>query len=100
LRRSPLKRRQALRAQSERAVAYQDELWEVAPLVKARADGICEVCHFAPIEHLHHKLRRSQGGSNHISNLLGVCREDHEFIHSNPAYAYEKGWLIRGNRRR
>jgi hypothetical protein len=95
MKRSPLKRRQALRARSERKVAYDDELLSMRELVLARAMGVCEICRWAPIAHLHHKLRRSQGGTNDLSNLLGVCLDDHEFLHANPAYSYEKGWLVR-----
>lgn len=95
-----MQRRKALRAKSERKIAYDDELVAMRELVWARADGLCEICHHVPIAHLHHKLRRSQGGTNEMSNLLGVCLEDHEFLHANPQYSYDQGWLLRRSRQR
>jgi 5-methylcytosine-specific restriction endonuclease McrA len=74
-------------------VAFSEELNEIRPLVQARANGICEVCHFAPLAHIHHKLRRSQGGGNELSNLLGVCLDCHDFIHRHPEQSYMKGYL-------
>ncbi|HXA33387.1 MAG TPA: HNH endonuclease signature motif containing protein [Acidimicrobiales bacterium] len=81
---------------SPRAVAFADELFEITPLVKARAGHQCEV----PGEHLgglsvHHRLRRSQGGTNDLENLLLVCARHHRHIHDHPAASYEAGTLLR-----
>ena len=50
--------------------------------------------------HKHHIQRRSQGGSNDPENLLAVCAgpgtpDHHGFIHANPAWSYEHGYLKR-----
>jgi len=44
----------------------------------------------------HHKLRRSQGGTDDKSNTIDCCWTCHNVtIHGNPALAYEMGWLVR-----
>jgi hypothetical protein len=48
-----------------------------------------------PATERHHKLRRSQGGSDDASNTADVCGVHHAWIHANPAESYEAGWLIR-----
>lgn len=49
--------------------------------VYARQNGICPFCGM-PIEHYHHIVSRSQGGSDLPENLIGVCRNCHEKIHT------------------
>lgn len=100
MKRSALTRKTRIKTISERELERRIELEEVRPLIEARSLGVCEICRWATGVHLHHKLRRSQGGTNTLDNLLLVCSEDHEFIHSNPEQSYEKGWLIRSSRRR
>ena len=55
-------------------LSFKHELEEMRPLVEHRAGHVCERCGAAPIDHVHHRLRRSQGGTNMLVNLLGVCR--------------------------
>jgi hypothetical protein len=55
----------------------------------------CEVCDEHPATERHHKLRRSQGGSDEEANTLDVCLVCHLRIHANPAWSYEHGFLIR-----
>lgn len=43
----------------------------------------------------HHKLRRSQGGTDDKGNTMDCCSIHHSEIHANPARSYENGWLIR-----
>jgi 5-methylcytosine-specific restriction endonuclease McrA len=94
----PLKRRKRLKAHSERGLVYLEELMEMAPLVMARANYMCEVrlegCEYE-IHHIHHRLRRSQGGRNTMANLVGCCMECHARIHANPDWSYKTGWLLR-----
>jgi 5-methylcytosine-specific restriction endonuclease McrA len=93
-----LKRRTRLKAHSERGLVYLEELIEMRPLVLARAGHMCEVrlegCEYA-IAHIHHRLRRSQGGKNTMENLVGCCMECHARIHANPDWSYRMGWLNR-----
>lgn len=60
-------------------------------LCEARIDGVCTEVG----EHVHHVRRRSQGGADDPSNLLMVCRADHDWIHANPEKARELGLLAR-----
>lgn len=112
-----LKRKTPLRAVSPHRRAYEAELDRVTPSLLKRAEGRCELTEYAgcfynlPISlteveagtvpvcggppHRHHILRRAQGGTNDLSNLLYVCRNHHDFIHSRPRLARERGWLMR-----
>jgi len=66
--------------------------------IERRSNRQCEVgTKFCTIkgEHIHHRLRRSQGGGGTVQNGLMCCRACHDWIHANPAIAYEKGWLLR-----
>ena len=80
---------------SQRGSSFAAELEEMRPLVKHRAGHICERCGAAPIDHVHHRLRRSQGGTNMLVNLLGVCSRCHTAIHDRPQQSYEEGTLLR-----
>jgi hypothetical protein len=72
----------------------KDELDAVTPALLERAGYRCEICRVAPIEHRHHRLRRSQGGTNELDNLLALCHTHHEYVHRNPAESYRQGWLL------
>ena len=65
--------------------------------VRRRANGFCEVlafrCEIKGV-HIHHRLMRSQGGGHEAENLLLVCDSCHRYIHDQPEYAYERGWLL------
>lgn len=43
----------------------------------------------------HHRKLRSQGGGNEPENLARVCTPCHVFLHANPAWSYERGWLVK-----
>lgn len=118
-----MKRHTPLRARSERRIAFAIELDAVTDALYARAGDVCEICREAEIHplcgpcrgrtmadwceqcvdllrfgllgHRHHRLRRGQGGTNDLSNLLALCEEDHERVHAYPALSYEAGWLLR-----
>jgi hypothetical protein len=59
---------------------------------------VCEVgragCCTGRAEHRHHRLRRSQGGSDDPANTIDVCGACHALIHSRPALGYAHGWLL------
>ena len=93
MKRSPLRRKP-----SARVLRFRDDLDAITPALVKRAGGKCELagvglCSGRP--HRHHKLRRSQGGTNDLDNLLYVCDAHHEIIHRNPAWAYTHGYLTR-----
>lgn len=46
------------------------------------------------ILHAHHRLRRSQGGTNDPVNIMLVSPNLHDWIHRNPLQAYKLGWLV------
>lgn len=70
-------------------------------LVLDRANGWCEarisgVC-TRIAAHVHHVQRRSQGGTNDLSNLLALCPACHDHIHANPSWAMRAGLLRSGS---
>lgn len=91
-------KRKPMRRVAPRSVSYRAELESLRPLIEARSHAMCEAkfdgCRIRPVT-LHHRLRRSQGGKNTLTNVVGVCPPCHERIHANPAQSYEDGWLIR-----
>ena len=58
--------------------------------VSDRQNGVCPFCG-KPIEHYHHIVPRSQGGSDLPENILGVCLECHEKIHTGSLETKIKG---------
>lgn len=67
-----------------------------------RARGMCQAqiaraaC-TGRAEHAHHRLMRSAGGGDELSNLLAVCGRCHDFIHLNPEWSYDRGFLRRAH---
>lgn len=72
-----------------RGMARPDE-----PLATYCQVGRAECC-TGRAEHRHHRLRRSQGGTDDATNTLDVCRSCHDLIHARPSLAYAHGWLLR-----
>ncbi len=91
MKRTALKRRTPLRSKPGPGIKL-----DVLQALWRRSQGRCEVrtCHRSA-EHPHHRLRRSQGGEDSLSNLLCVCAACHRHIHDNPAWAYDQGYMIR-----
>lgn len=81
------KRRRQQRAWSgiREQVIERDQTCQLA----ARMEG--HQCYGAG--HVHHILRRSQGGSDHPSNLVLLCAAAHDWTHNNPAEAALFGLL-------
>lgn len=88
MKRSPLRRRTPLRA--NRAPTRARSLDPLAIWCEADLPGCA-----GRAVHRHHIQRRSQGGSDGRSNTTDICGACHRFIHENPAWAYEHGWLRR-----
>lgn len=68
--------------------------------VMARSKGRCELrlpgCR-GIADCLHHRLRRSHGGSHTADNLLALDNAGcHSHVHAHVAEAYARGWMIRG----
>ena len=82
------------------------DLRDVRPILVARAAGHCDHCGTPfriaddghPVAQMHHRLRRSQGGTDCPSNLLLVrpeCHTVHQLsIHQEPAWSVENGWIV------
>lgn len=88
-------------ARVERRHPADDEpTWaEAVRAVRARSGGRCEVgivrgC-TGRHEHTHHRRLRSQGGTHHPYNLLGICRPCHDAAHAYPDRSYRAGILVR-----
>lgn len=65
--------------------------------VRRRSGGFCQVLALGCMGkgvHLHHRLMRSQGGGHEAENLTLCCESCHSFIHANPEWSYERGWLL------
>ena len=54
----------------------------------------CECCDLAPSTEIHHRRGRWKSRLNATEWWLGICRPCHDYIHGNPAWAYERGYLI------
>lgn len=65
-----------------------------------RAQGYCEKCGYwtGDLFAAHHRKLRSQGGKDHIQNLVALCHQCHNLgthaIHLNPKQAVEGGWIV------
>ena len=46
-------------------------------------NGKCLLCGCKDIEHYHHIVPRSQGGSDSIDNIAGLCKECHDAVHKD-----------------
>ncbi len=91
------------RQQSAKAKATEAMLDEARPRVWKRAEYRCEL-RISPecsgrAEDLHHTKMRSGGWSldeMHADGaLMASCRECHLFVHSHPAIAEERGFIVR-----
>jgi hypothetical protein len=100
VKRSPLKRRTALRRTLWiRKPTRQQSGWAKAvKAVRVRSGDRCEAG--TPLctgisQQTHHRLKRSQGGKADPAILMRICNHCDVFIEANPAIAYERGWLIK-----
>lgn len=69
--------------------------------VYERSDGRCEInatwsCS-GMCEEVHHKQGRIGDRMLDMEKMAGICRNCHDFINSNPALAYDRGWMLRRN---
>lgn len=75
-------------------------LRQVRVLVLERAAGMCECgCErpHGPSPHVHHILRRSQGGGHDPANLLVLSAQHHAWVHEHIQDAIDRGLLARSH---
>lgn len=93
---SKLSRTTSLRKVGKRGRANRSELDRVRASVLKRARNRCERCglpsDIVGALHLHHRLRRSQGGAHEAENLAALCHECHAKVHLGVADAHL--WLV------
>lgn len=53
-----------------------------AEYIKTKQNGRCAICNES-IEHIHHIVPRSKGGSDNIKNLIGLCKHCHDMVHKD-----------------
>lgn len=58
-----------------------------------RGVALCEVCVKNPATEIHHKRGREGADLLDPSGFMGVCSKCHREIHSEPQWAYLKGYL-------
>lgn len=67
-----------------------------AMMCEARLPEVCR----GPVESMHHRWKRSQGGLWSPANILGVCGHGtigcHGYIEANPVSAMRRGLWLRG----
>lgn len=68
----------------------------VRAAVADRSGGRCERAGCTErAAHMHHVLRRSQGGTHTPTNLAHLCATCHMWVHRNPNQARAEGLLTR-----
>lgn len=55
----------------------------------ARIEGVCT----GKPDHVHHVIRRGQGGDAGMGNLITLCFECHEHIHRHVEWARSHGYI-------
>ena len=59
----------------------------------ARCEIRAPVCS-GPVVDRHHRKLRKHRGCDCRENTLDACDPCHDYVHLNPAVAYEHGWLL------
>ena len=95
LKRTALKQRSSKKARTDR------EWPAVRAAVIERDGGMCQAlvakdC-TGRAEHVHHIVRRSQGGLHDMDDLVSLCRACHDYCHSEVAWSVANGFLRRSH---
>ncbi|RIJ76594.1 HNH endonuclease [Nakamurella silvestris] len=68
---------------------------QVRPLLRARADEVCELCGERRGEEAHHRQKRRGPDRDVLSNLLWLCSACHHVrVHAHPSDARLMGWIV------
>lgn len=59
-----------------------------------RSFGLCEGCGKVQATQMHHRLHRSHGGDERVTNLLHLCLTCHQSAHLD-SDRYVLGWAVR-----
>jgi hypothetical protein len=62
--------------------------------IRARDQHRCARCGSAAGLHVHHRIRRSQGGKDTSENMITLCHACHTWVHQNPMAARRTGLLL------
>ena len=62
--------------------------------IRQRDANRCARCGATSPLHVHHRIRRSQGGKDEAPNLITLCDPCHRWVHGNPMAARRLGLLL------
>ena len=62
--------------------------------IRARDANRCARCGRGGVLHVHHRIRRSQGGKDTPENLITLCNPCHRWVHDHPMAARREGLLL------
>jgi 5-methylcytosine-specific restriction endonuclease McrA len=90
---SKLSRSHRLRRVGKRGEADREAIERVRGEVLERAGHRCERCASTWRLELHHRLRRSQGGSHEPENISVLCQTCHRSIHAALVHDW-RDWIV------
>ena len=62
--------------------------------IRARDGHRCAKCGSNRDLHVHHRIRRSQGGRDDSQTLVTLCAQCHSWVHQHPMAARREGLLL------
>lgn len=72
---------------------------KIRTALRDRSHELCEKCGKSYANNAHHRINKSQGGRNVLSNLLMLCGSGvtgcHGWVTEHPKESYENGWSVR-----
>lgn len=74
---------------------YSDQNWRAIRQRVLLRDPICKRCHTQPSTRADHIVPRSQGGSDEMSNLQGLCVVCHNRKSGSESEAFQQRWYER-----
>jgi 5-methylcytosine-specific restriction endonuclease McrA len=64
---------------------YQTSSWrKLSQLVKQRDGGECALCASTHRVQAHHRIHRTDGGTDTLDNLVSLCASCHRTVHNRP----------------